>query len=218
MNKFSSLILLIILFNFIVIFCGELSLQTITISSILCFLLIVLRHFLFIRQCKNKGRLIESNIYVVPFEYIKSKSAFAIKDYVIFEESFYNELDDKKRCAIAFHEKYHIKHNHSIIKSLFGCILLWNGLCMMSNQHGLYDLMFLILLCAAYFIFMCCSEYNADAYSADENNLEDIISALEHIKKEHEHIRQTNSFYFFMNQIPSLESRINKLYKKRGSL
>lgn len=213
-NILSGLILLIILFNVILIFCGKLSLQIITISSILCFILICLKNYYFIIKCKNKSKLVKPNIYIVPFEFIKFKGAFALKDYVVFEENFYNELDEKQRCAIVFHEKYHIKHKHSIIKYLICCAFLWNGLCLMSNQHGLYDIILLILLYAIYFIFMCYSEYNADAYSAKENNFEDIISVLKHLKNNNKIVRQTNSFYFFINQIPTLESRINKLYKK----
>ncbi len=217
-NILSSLILLIVFLNLIVMICSELSLQMITISSILCFLLICIKNNYLIHKCKYNSKLVQSDIYVVPFEFIKFKGAFAIKDYVIFEESFYNELDDKKRYAIAVHEKYHIKHKHSIIKCLFVCAFLWNGLCLMSAQHGFYDIILLLFLYVIYFTFMCCSEYNADAYSAKENNFEDIISVLKHLKNNHERVRQTNSFYFFINQMPTLESRINKLYKKRGSL
>ncbi|MCD7730093.1 MAG: M48 family metalloprotease [Oscillospiraceae bacterium] len=215
-NILSSLILLTIIFNVILIFFDELSLSIITISSILCFLLCYLKNQFLTYKCKNKIKLAQSDIYVAPFEVIRTRGAFATKDYVIFEEGFYNELDDKKRRAIVFHEKYHIKHKHSIIKCLFWCVFLWNGLCLMSNQHGLYDILLLILWYATYFIFMCYSEYNADAYSADENNVEDIISVLEYLKKDYENIRQTNSIYFFINQMPSLESRINRLYTKRG--
>jgi len=206
---------LIFLVVFVIILCGKINILIVTTSVLFFFILSCIRRYYFIRNCKSNARLLSSDIYVIPFEHIKYKGAFAVNNYVIFEESFYDEQDDVSKNVIISHERYHLKHRHTEKKNFFRCVLLWNSLHLMFGQNGLYKLILLLVLCAIYIVLISYFEYNADGYSVENNGIDDVIYTLEHLEQNNENIKKGDSICLWLNTIPSLKSRIRRLHKQK---